>query len=191
VEDHPGFIADARASRDRLAFVRPASAARSICSSRELPPRAGYEATHIPYRGGGEVIADICASDRFFYFLSPGTALPYLLPRRAGGAALLLSTPSASADLPDGGRHRRHRAEGRDSADLVRRIWWPSKTPRDIGENAMRPASRCWGAPAIQEILKKARRRADAADCRLRWTNLSGARSRPNRGADQCCRIKP
>ena len=64
-----------------------------------MPYAAGIEATHIPYRGGAEVVSDILGGRVDFYFCPLATALPLI---QAGQVrALLVSTPKRVADLPD------------------------------------------------------------------------------------------
>ena len=89
-------------------------------SAEKFRLAAGIEATHVPYRGGAEVIADIIGGRIDFYFCPLATALPLI---HAGQVrALVVSTPQRVAELPDvptpaGGRPARRRER-----DLVRRV---------------------------------------------------------------------
>ncbi len=53
-------------------------------SAEKFRLAAGIQATHVPYRGGAEVIADILAGRVDFYFCPLATALPLI---RAGQVA--------------------------------------------------------------------------------------------------------
>ena len=121
-------------------------------SSEKFRFAAGFEATHVPYRGGSEVIADILGGRIDFYFCPLATALPLI--REGQVRALVVSTAKRAADLPDVPTPGRYRTEGCRQRDLVRRV--------GAGENAARHCRQdaCGGLkvladPAMQESLKK------------------------------------
>src|SRR6195952_5885623 len=68
-------------------------------SAEKFRLAAGIEATHVPYRGGSEVITDILGGRIDFYFCPLATALPLI--RDGQVHALLVSTDKRAADLPD------------------------------------------------------------------------------------------
>ena len=80
------FIADAKAKPGSISFGSVGIGSAVHISSEKFRLAAGFEATHIPYRGGGEVIADIMGGRIDFYFCPLATALP-LYPRRPGARA--------------------------------------------------------------------------------------------------------
>src|SRR5580698_5599096 len=93
------FIAEAKAKPGSISFGSVGTGSAVHISAEKFRLAAGFEATHVPYRGGAEVIADILGGRVDFYFCPLATALPLI---RAGQVrALLVSTPTRVADLPD------------------------------------------------------------------------------------------
>ena len=121
-------------------------------SSEKFRLAAGIEATHVPYRGGSEVITDILGGRIDFYFCPLATALPLI--REGQVRALLVSTPKRVADLPDVPTPSEAGLKDADSA-----IWFgvfmPSKTPREVIEKFHAAGRKVLTEPAMQESLKK------------------------------------
>src|SRR5258707_810083 len=121
-------------------------------SSEKFKLAAGIEDTHVPYRGGSEVITDILGGRIDFYFCPVATALPLI--REGQVRALLVSTPKRVADLPDVPTPGEAGLKNAESA-----IWFgvfmPSKTPREIIEKFHAAGVKVLTEPAMQESLKK------------------------------------
>src|SRR6202163_3001153 len=146
------FIADAKARPGSISFGSVGVGSAVHISAEKFRLAAGIEATHIPYRGGSEVIADILGGRIDLYFCPLATALPLI--REGQVRALLVSTPKRVADLPDVPTP----AEiGLKDADSV--IWFgvfvPSKTPRDIVDKLHAAGVKVLTDPAMQDSLKK------------------------------------
>ena len=77
------FIADARAKPGSISFGSVGIGSAVHISTEKFRLAAGIEATHVPYRAGPEVIADIMGERIDLYFCPLATALP-LDPRRPG-----------------------------------------------------------------------------------------------------------
>src|SRR5579871_7044073 len=60
---------------------------------------AGFEAVHIPYKGGAEALADVISGRVDFYFCPISTALPFIMDGRV--VALAVSTPARASALPN------------------------------------------------------------------------------------------
>src|ERR1700720_604998 len=91
------FIADAKARPGSIAFGSVGIGSAVHISAEKFRLAAGIETTHVPYRGGSEVIADIIGGRLDFYFCPLATALPLI---HAGQVrALLVSTQNRVVDL--------------------------------------------------------------------------------------------
>lgn len=146
------FIADARAKPGSISFGSVGIGSAVHISTEKFRMAAGIEATHVPYRGGPEVIADIIGGRIDLYFCPLSTALPLI---RAGQVrALVVSTPKRVADLPDVPTPVEIGLKDADSA-----IWFgvfvPAKTPRDIVERLYAAGAKVLNDPAMQASLKK------------------------------------
>jgi tripartite-type tricarboxylate transporter receptor subunit TctC len=146
------FIADAKARPGSIAFGSVGIGSAVHISTEKFRLAAGIEATHVPYRAGPEVIADIMGERIDLYFCPLATALPLI---RAGQVkALLVSTPERVADLPDVPTPTEI---GLKDADSV--IWFgmfvPAKTPRDIVEKLHDAGTKALAEPSMQESLAK------------------------------------
>jgi tripartite-type tricarboxylate transporter receptor subunit TctC len=121
-------------------------------SSEKFRAAAGFEATHIPYRGGSEVIADIIGGRIDFYFCPLATALPLI--REGQVRALVLSTPTRVRDLPDVPTPIDAGLKDADSS-----IWFgvfvPSKTPPEIVEKLYVTGTKVLNTADMQASLKK------------------------------------
>src|ERR1700712_618458 len=98
-------------------------------SAEKFRLAAGFEATHVPYRGGSEVIADILGGRIDFYFCLLATALPLI--REGQVRALVVSTAKRVADLPDVPTPVEIGLKDGGSAIWLG-VFVPAKTPRDI-----------------------------------------------------------
>lgn len=146
------FIADARAKPGSISFGSVGIGSAVHISSEKFRLAAGFEATHVPYRGGGEVIADILGGRIDFYFCPLATALPLI--QQGQVRALVVSTARRAAELPDVPTPVDIGLKDADSA-----IWFgvlvPSKTPRDIVDRLYTAGTKVLADPATQQGLKK------------------------------------
>jgi tripartite-type tricarboxylate transporter receptor subunit TctC len=145
------FIADAKAKPGSISFGSVGIGSAVHISAEKFRLAAGVETTHVPYRGGSEVIADILGGRVDFYFCPVATALPLI---RAGQVrALLVSTVNRVPDLPDVPTPQEAGLKGAESA-----IWFgvfvPAKTPRDTIEKFHAAGMKVLSDPATQGSLK-------------------------------------
>jgi tripartite-type tricarboxylate transporter receptor subunit TctC len=146
------FIAAAKAKPGSISFGSPGIGSAVHISSEKFRLAAGIEATHIPYRGGAEVVTDILGGRIDFYFCPHATALPLI--RDGQVRALLVSTAKRVADLPDVPTPQEAGLKDAESA-----IWFgvfmAGKTPRDIVEKFHAAGVKVLTQPAMQENFKK------------------------------------
>jgi tripartite-type tricarboxylate transporter receptor subunit TctC len=146
------FIADAKAKPGSISFGSVGVGSAVHISAEKFRLAAGIETTHVPYRGGAEVIADILGGRIDFYFCPLATALPLIREGRV--RALVVSTPRRAADLPD------VPTPGEVGLKNAESVFWlgvfmPAKTPRDIVEKFHVAGARTLAEPAMQDRLKQ------------------------------------
>jgi tripartite-type tricarboxylate transporter receptor subunit TctC len=146
------FIANAKAKPGSISFGSVGIGSAVHISAEKFRLAAGIEATHVPYRGGAEVIADIIGGRVDFYFCPLATALPLI---KAGQVrALLVSTDKRVADLPDVPTPPEIGLKKADSA-----IWFgvfvPAKTPPDVVERLHAAGVKVLAESAMQDSLKQ------------------------------------
>ena len=144
------FIKDAKAKPGSISFGSVGVGSAVHISAEKFRLAAGFEATHVPYRGGAEVIADIIGGRVDFYFCPLATALPLI---QAGQVrALLVSSDKRVPELPDVPTPGEIGLKNADSA-----IWFgvfmPAKTPRDIVDKFHDAGAKLLAEPAMQASL--------------------------------------
>jgi tripartite-type tricarboxylate transporter receptor subunit TctC len=146
------FIAQAKAKPGSVSFGSVGIGSAVHISAEKFRFAAGIEATHVPYRGGPEVIADVIGGRVDFYFCPLSTALPLIQAGRV--RALLVSTPKRAADLPDVPTPSEVGLEGAESESWFG-VFVPSKTPPDIIEKLHAAGLKVLADPATQASLKQ------------------------------------
>ena len=146
------FIADAKAKPGSISFGSVGVGSAVHINAEKFRLAAGIEATHVPYRGGAEVIADIIGGRIDYYFCPLATALPLI---QAGQVrALLVSTPKRVAELPDVPSPSE---VGLPKAEMA--IWlavfMPAKTPREIIEKFHAAGQKVLDEPDMRQKLAK------------------------------------
>ncbi len=138
------FIADAKAKPGSISFGSVGIGSAVHISAEKFRLAAGIEATHVPYRGGSEVITDILGGRIDYYFCPLATALPLI--REGQVRALLVSTAKRVADLPD---------VPTPSSAIWFGVFMPAKTPRDIVEKFHAAGIKVLNDPVIAASFKK------------------------------------
>jgi tripartite-type tricarboxylate transporter receptor subunit TctC len=146
------FIAAAKAKDANISFASVGIGSAVHISAEKFRVAAGFEATHVPYRGGSEAIADILGGRIDFYFCPLATALPLIKDSQV--RALVVSTAQRVGELPDVPAMSELGLQNADSA-----IWFgvfvPSKTPREIVAKFADAGARVLAAPDMQARLKQ------------------------------------
>jgi tripartite-type tricarboxylate transporter receptor subunit TctC len=146
------FIAEAKAKPGSISFGSVGIGSAVHISAEKFRYAAGVEATHVPYRGGAEVIADILGGRLDFYFCPLATALPLIKEGRVH--ALVITTPKRVAELPDVPTPAEVGLENAESAFWLG-VFMPAKTPRDIVEKFHDAGTRLLAEPSMQQSLMK------------------------------------
>jgi tripartite-type tricarboxylate transporter receptor subunit TctC len=146
------FIADARAKPGSIVFGSVGVGSSVHISAEKFRLAAGIETTHVPYRGGAEVIADILGGRIDFYFCPLVTALPLIREGRVH--ALVISTPKRAAELPDVPTPAEVGLKNAESIFWLG-VFMPAKTPRDVIEKFYAAGIKLLAEPSMQESLMK------------------------------------
>src|SRR6195952_1904315 len=146
------FIAAAKMNGAEINYGSVGIGSAVHISAEKFRLAAGFEATHVPYRGGSEVIADILGGRIDFYFCPLATALPLI--REGQVRALVVSTAKRVADLPDVPTPVEIGLKDGGSAIWLG-VFVPAKTPRDIVEKLHAAGEKVLTDPATQASLKK------------------------------------
>jgi tripartite-type tricarboxylate transporter receptor subunit TctC len=146
------FIADARARPGAIVFGSVGVGSATHISAEKFRLAAGIETTHVPYRGGAEVIADILGGRIDFYFCPLATALPLIREGRV--RALVISTPKRVTDLPEVPTPAEAGLKNAESAFWLG-VFMPAKTPRDVIGKFHDAGMKLLAEPSMQESLMK------------------------------------
>jgi tripartite-type tricarboxylate transporter receptor subunit TctC len=146
------FIADAKARPGTISFGSVGIGSAVHISSEKFRLAAGIEASHVPYRGGAEVITDILGGRIDFYFCPVATALPLIKEGKV--RALVVSTAARVADLPDVPTLAEAGVKNAES-EIWFGVFMPAKTPGAIIEKFHAAGQRVLSDPAMQASLKK------------------------------------
>jgi tripartite-type tricarboxylate transporter receptor subunit TctC len=146
------FVADAKARPGSISFGSVGIGSAVHISSEKFRLAAGIEASHVPYRGGAEVITDILGGRIDFYFCPVATALPLIKDGKV--RALVVSTASRVPDLPDVPTLAEAGIKNAES-EIWFGVFMPARTPGAIIEKFHAAGQRVLSDPAMQASLKK------------------------------------
>ena len=146
------FLAAARTKGTVINFGSVGVGSAVHISSEKFRAAAGFDAAHIPYRGGSEVITDIIGGRIDFYFCPLATALPLI--REGQVRALVVSTPTRVRDLPEVPTPIEAGLKDADSS-----IWFgvfvPAKTPPEVIGKLYASGTKVLNTAEMQASLKK------------------------------------
>jgi tripartite-type tricarboxylate transporter receptor subunit TctC len=146
------FIADARARPGSIAFGSVGVGSATHISAEKFRLAAKIDTTHVPYRGGAEVIADILGGRIDFYFCPLATALPLIREGRV--RALVISTAKRAVELPDVPTPAEAGLTNAESVFWLG-VFMPAKTPREIIERFHDAGIKLLTKPSMQESLTR------------------------------------
>ena len=144
------MVAAAKANPGSINYGSAGVGTATHVSAERFRTSAGFQATHVPYKGGAEALTDLLGGRIDFYFCPISTALPLI--RDGKLIALAVSTPTRAPDLPDVPTTLE---AGYPNSDYT--VWYgvfmPSKTPRDIVQKFYSVATGVLQTPAIKQRL--------------------------------------
>ncbi len=144
------LVAAAKARPGSFNFASAGVGSATHLSAERFRMAAGFDAVHIPFRGGAEAITEVLAGRAEFYFCPLGTALPQV--REGKLLALAVSSPRRAALLPDVPSV----VELFPNSDYAFWIgvFMPAKTPRDIVDQFHRETIKTMQLPNVKERLE-------------------------------------
>jgi tripartite-type tricarboxylate transporter receptor subunit TctC len=146
------LVAAAKAKPGSINYSSAGVGTATHLSGEKFRLSAGFEAVHIPYKGGAEALADVLGGRVDFYFCPISTALPFIMDGRV--VALAVSTARRVSDLPN---IPTTLEAGYANSDLA--IWYgvlmPAKTPRAVIERFHAAGTKVLGALAMRQKLKQ------------------------------------
>lgn len=146
------FLVAAKAKDAAITYGSVGIGSATHIAAEKFRIAAGFAATHVPYRGGAEVITDIMGGRIDFYFCPLSTALPLIQDGRV--RALVVSSPKRVADLPDVPSPVDIGLKNADSVSWFA-VFMSSKTPRDIIDKFHAAGVKVLAEPEMQAKLKK------------------------------------
>jgi tripartite-type tricarboxylate transporter receptor subunit TctC len=92
------FVAAAKAKPGSFTFASVGVGSAVHLSAERFRAAAGYEAVHVPFRGGAEALTEVMAGRVDYYFCPISTAMPFIRDGRLLGLAA--SSPQRASALP-------------------------------------------------------------------------------------------
>ncbi len=93
------FVAYGKANPGKLNFATVGVGSAVHMSAERFRAAAGYEAVHIPFKGGAEALSEVLTGRVDYYFCPIATALPHI--REGKLLALAVSSKTRAPQLPD------------------------------------------------------------------------------------------
>ncbi len=146
------FVAYAKANPGKLNFASLGVGSAVHMSAERFRVSAGYEAVHIPFKGGAEALAEVIAGRVDYYFCPLATALPHI--REGKLLALAVSSKTRAAQLPDVPTTLEAGFADSDYTLWVG-ILGPSGTPKAVTEKLNGEMMKALQAPALREKLDR------------------------------------
>jgi len=146
------LVASAKAKPGAINYGSAGIGTATHMSAEKFRLSAGFEAVHIPYKGGAEALADVLGGRIDFYFCPISPALALINDGRV--LPLAVSTPARASDLP---AVPTTLEAGYANSDTT--IWYavfmPAKTPRAVVDRFHAAGIKVLASPAMRQKLKQ------------------------------------
>jgi tripartite-type tricarboxylate transporter receptor subunit TctC len=144
------FVAAAKAKPGSFNFASVGVGSAVHLSAERFRIAAGYEAVHIPFKGGAEALTEVIAGRVEYYFCPIATALPHI--RDGKVLPLAVSSPARASALPEVPTTLEAGFPDSDYTFWIG-VFAPAKTPKEIVEKLNRELGLAVQAPAVREKL--------------------------------------
>ncbi len=146
------FVAFGKANPGKLNFASLGVGSAVHMSAERFRAAAGYQAVHIPFKGGAEALGEVLTGRVDYYFCPIATALPHI--REGKLLALAVSSKTRAPQLPD---VLTTLEAGFPDSDYT--LWvgvlGPVGTPKSVTEKLNAEMKKALEAPALREKLDK------------------------------------
>ena len=139
------------AKKRPMTFASAGVGSATHWAAERLKIAAGFNATHVPFKGGPEALTQVASGEVDFMSIGVSSGMPFLRSGRL--IALAVSTPARSSALPDVATTLEL---GYPDSDY---IFWngmlaPAKTPRAVVNRLHEETMKLLRQPAVAEKLK-------------------------------------
>jgi tripartite-type tricarboxylate transporter receptor subunit TctC len=146
------MVAAAKARPGTFNFASVGVGSGTHISAEKFKISAGFEATHVPFRGGPEALTEVITGRVDFYFCPINTALPYI--REGKLVALVTNGAVRIPELPDVPTTLEAGYRGADFPIWIG-LLAPGRTPKPVVEKLHAETIKALKVPAVQERLSK------------------------------------
>ncbi|MBI3434226.1 MAG: tripartite tricarboxylate transporter substrate binding protein [Proteobacteria bacterium] len=146
------FVAAARAKSDGFNFASVGVGSATHLMAERFRLSAGFNAVHIPFRGGPEALTEVIAGRVDFYVCPVNTALPFI--REGKLVALAVNAPKRVAALPEVPTTLEAGFANSDYTVWIG-MFAPARTPRAIIERLHQASVAAINTPAVRDKLVK------------------------------------
>ncbi len=140
-----------KAQSGKLNFASAGTGSSQHLAGELLKTAAGFEALHVPYKGGAPAIVDMLGGRIQFMMLNPLETIPQVKAGRLH--ALMVAGPQRLALLPDTPTAAEAGLPGYEAS-----TWWgflvPSKTPHDVVAKLNAEIGKALADPAVKKKLE-------------------------------------
>jgi tripartite-type tricarboxylate transporter receptor subunit TctC len=144
------LVAAAKAKPGSFSFASLGVGSAVYMSAERFRMSAGYEAVHVPFKGGAEGLTEVMAGRVDYYFCPIATALPFI--RDGKLLALAVSSPTRSPLLPDVPTTLEAGFKDSDYTLWIG-MFAPAKTPQAIVDKLNAELTKAVQAPDVKEKL--------------------------------------
>jgi tripartite-type tricarboxylate transporter receptor subunit TctC len=144
------FVDTAKAKPGSFNFASVGVGSAVHLSAERFRIAAGYEAVHIPFKGGAEALTEVIAGRVDYYFCPIATALPHIRDGRLLGLAV--SSPQRASALPDVPTTLESGFPDSDYTFWIG-MFAPARTPKEIVDRLNAEMAKAVADPAVREKL--------------------------------------
>jgi tripartite-type tricarboxylate transporter receptor subunit TctC len=144
------FVAAAKAKPGSFNFGSVGIGSAVHLSAERFRLSAGYEAVHIPFKGGAEALTEVIAGRVDYYFCPIATALPHIRDGRLLGLAV--SSPMRASTMPELTTTLEAGYPDSDYTFWIG-VFVPSHTPPEIIAKLYQELQKALRAPVVKERL--------------------------------------